>query len=82
MMAVVNERPEDFDAERRDEVVPPAPAAPSTEADVPEADSLDQAREVVGVETLDDHVTVDPEAPEADALDQRRLVDVDDDGFD
>ena len=47
--------------------------SPFGNPEVPEADALDQEREVEP-ETADDEPTRDPEVPEADALDQSRSV--------
>jgi hypothetical protein len=51
---------------------------PKLDADVPEADALEQRREV-GDEELDEAPHLGTEVPEADALEQARAVPMDED---
>lgn len=62
----------------RDEVVEDEPPEPTRDPEVPEADALDQAREVAPGER---HAPLDRpiEVPEADAIDQAIEVPLDED---
>jgi hypothetical protein len=52
---------------------------PDIDAEVPEADALEQRRPADAGDIDDADVTVPPDAPEADALEQSRAVPADDD---
>ena len=55
-----------------------SPEDPELDADVPEADALEQRREV-SEEELDEAPHLGNEVPEADALEQARAVPLDED---
>ena len=55
-----------------------SPEDPELDADVPEADALEQRREVSDAE-LDEAPHLGNEVPEADALEQARTVPLDED---
>ena len=62
-----------------DRPVEPATAVPDTsrDAELPEADAVDQARETTPGWRVE-RLSTDPEVPEADALDQAMAIPIDD----
>jgi hypothetical protein len=58
----------------------PDPEPPEIEADVPEADAIEQHQPALPEDVDEEHVSIPPDAPEADALEQARDVPLDDDG--
>jgi hypothetical protein len=58
----------------------PDPEPPEIEADVPEADAIEQQQPALPDDVDEEQVSIPPDAPEADALEQARDVPLDDDG--
>ena len=57
----------------------PDPEAPEIDADVPEADAIEQHQSALPDDASEEPATIPDDASEADALDQARIVPLDDD---
>lgn len=57
----------------------PDPETPEIEADVPEADAIEQHQPTIPLDAAEEPESIPDDAAEADALDQARTVPLDDD---